>query len=54
MIEQKCHEWRVKMLIATIDFMKAFDSFNHNSLWDAVTICGIEHEYISFSKRFFK
>ena len=54
MIEQKCHEWRVKMSIATIDFMKACDSFNHNSLWDAVTICCIEHEYISFSKRFFK
>ena len=31
MIEQKCHEWRVNMWIARIDFMKAFDSIKHNS-----------------------
>ena len=31
MIEQKCHEWRVKMWVATIDFVKAFDSINPNS-----------------------
>ena len=31
MIEQKCHEWRIKMWIATIDFTKAFDSITHKS-----------------------
>ena len=35
MIEQKCHEWEVNMWIATIDFMKAFDS-NHNFIWDVL------------------
>ena len=39
------------MWIATIDFMKAFDSVNHNSLKDALKTCGIEHEYISLLKR---
>ena len=34
MIEQKCQEWGVKMWIATIDFMKAFDSINHNFFWE--------------------
>ena len=42
------------MWIATIDFMKAFDSITHNSPWDALKTCGIEHEYISFLKRLFK
>ena len=36
MIEQKCHEWGVKLWIATTDCMKAFDSINRNSLWDAL------------------
>ena len=33
------------------DFMKAFDSITHNSIWDALKTCGIEHEYINFLKR---
>ena len=35
LIEQKCHEWRVKMWTATVDFTKAFDSFTHKSIWDS-------------------
>ena len=38
MIDQKCHEWRIKMWTPTIDFMKAFDSITHNSIWDALKI----------------
>ena len=34
--------------------MKAFDSINHNSIWDALKTCGIEHEYISLLKRLYK
>ena len=33
------------MWAATIDFMKAFDSITHKSMWDALKSCGIEHEY---------
>ena len=51
MIEQRCHEWGVKMWVATLDFMKAFDSITHNSVWDALKCCGIEHEYINLLKR---
>ena len=29
MIDQKCHEWEIKMWTATIDFMKAFHSITH-------------------------
>ena len=43
-----------KMWIATIEFMKAVDSTNHNSRWGALKTCGIEHEYISVLKRLHK
>ena len=44
----------IKMLTATIDFMKAFDSITHKSMWYALQTCGIEHEYISLLKRLYK
>ena len=45
MIEQKCHDWCIKMWIATIDFTKAVDSTTHKSFWKALNSCGIHHEY---------
>ena len=42
------------MCVATIDFMKAFDSITHNSIWDALKTCGIEQEYTSLLKNFTK
>ena len=52
MIEQRCYEWRLKkMWAATIDFIKAFDSITHNSIWDDLKTCGVEPEYINFLKR---
>ena len=53
MIEQKCHEWGIKMWIATIDFTKAFDSITHKSIWKALKSCGINHEYISLLKKIY-
>ena len=40
MTEQKCHEWCIKMWIATIDFTKAFDSITHKSICKALKSCG--------------
>ena len=54
MIEQNCQEWGVKMWVATIDFMKAFDSITHNFIWNALKTCGIEQECISLLKRLYK
>ena len=41
--ELKCQEWGVKMWISTVDFMKAFDSISHRSLWDALGRCESNH-----------
>ena len=32
LIEQKCHEWQIKMWTSTVDFTKAFDSISHKSI----------------------
>ena len=52
--EQKCQEWGVKMWISTVDFMKAFDSISHRSLWDALGHCEIEPQYVGLMKRLFE
>ena len=39
------------MWTATIDFMTAFDSITHKSIWDALKSCNIDHDYISFLKK---
>ena len=54
LIEQKCHEWRIKMWTATVDFTKAFDSITHKSILDAHKSCNIDHNYISFLKKTYR
>ena len=51
MVDPKCHERRIKMWPATMDFMKAFDSITHTLIWNALKSCGIEHDYISLLKK---
>ena len=53
LLEQKCREWCIKMLVATLDFMKAFDSRSHQSLWEALNKCGIESNCINFLRRLY-
>ena len=54
LIEQKCHEWRIKMWTATVDFTKAFDSISHNSIWEALKSCNVDHEYVSLLRRIYR
>ena len=53
LLEQKCQEWCIKIWVATVDFMKAFDSISHQSLWEALEKCGIESNYISLLRRLY-
>ena len=50
MLEQKCQEWGIKMWTATVDFMKAFDSISHNSIWEALLSCNVDHGYVCLLK----
>ena len=42
------------MWTATVDFMKAFDSITHKSIWDALKSCNIDHDYISLLKKIYR
>ena len=39
------------MWIATVDFMKALDSINHNSIWDALVMTDKESDMFKIKKR---
>ena len=54
LIEQKCHEWGIKMWTATVDFTKAFDSMTHESTWKALTSCNVDHEYVSLLRKIYR
>ena len=54
LIEQKCHEWRIKMWTATVDFTKAFDSISHKSIWEALLSCTVDHEYVSLLRKIYR
>ena len=54
LIEQKCHEWGIKMWTATVDFTKAFDSISHNSIWEALKSCNVDHEYVSILRKIYR
>ena len=41
----------IKMWVATVDVMKAFDSISHQSLWTTLEKCGVESQYISLLRR---
>ena len=53
-IDQKCHEWGIKMWTATIDFTKAFDSITHKSIRKTLKSCGIEHDYIRLLRKLYR
>ena len=54
LIEQKCHEWGIKMWTATVDFTKAFDSISHKSIWEALTSCNVDHEDVSLLRKIYR
>ena len=41
------------MWILTLDFMKAFDSRSHQSLWKSLEKCGLESHYMCLVRRFY-
>ena len=51
LLEQKCREWCIKMWVATVDFMKAFDSISQQCLWNVLEKCGIESHHINLLRR---
>ena len=42
------------MWTATVDFTKAFDSMSHNSIWEALKSCNVDHEYVNLLRKIYK
>lgn len=43
---EKCKEYRKTLYICFIDFTKAFDSLEHQAIWEALTQQGVDEEYV--------
>lgn len=50
---QKYNEFRKPLYIAFIDYSKAFDSLNHNSIWTSLRQQGISETYINIIKNIY-
>ena len=42
------------MWTATVNFMKAFDSISHNSIWEALLSCKVDHGYVSLLRKIYR
>ena len=47
---EQCAEWNVPLWLGLVDFEKAFDTVEHDSLWKALEELGISHSYINLLK----
>ena len=36
LLQERCEEWGQQLWVATVDFKKAFDSINHEYMWQAL------------------
>jgi hypothetical protein len=52
-ILEKANEWQVPVWIASIDFQKAFDTVEHQSLWNALRRQGVSDSYVNILARLY-
>ena len=53
MLHEKCHECRIPLWVAAIDFKKAFDTVEHPSLWDALQEQGVPLQYVTILRKLY-
>ena len=44
----------IKIRTATIDFTRTSDSISHNSIWETLVSCNIDHEYVSLLRKIYR
>ena len=47
---EQCAEWNIDLWIGLVDFEKAFDTVEHEALWEALIELGIHQSYINLLK----
>ena len=53
-LAEKTEEWRREMWVAVVDFMKAFDSIEHDAIWKALSRQGVHDGYIQILKNLYR
>ena len=53
LLRERAREWNQPLWIAALDFKKAFDTVEHESLWAALASQGITADYIHILKRLY-
>ena len=46
LLVEKCAEWNIPLWLGLVDFEKAFDTVEHNTLWEALRELGVSEPYI--------
>ena len=52
-IQEKCAEWQVPVWCAVLDFQKAFDTVEHQSLWNSLDEQGVPSVYIELVQKLY-
>ena len=45
---ERCAEWNVELWMGSVDFEKAFDSIEHEALWQVLPDQGVDDDHIDF------
>ena len=52
-IQEKTHEWQIPLWTCFIDFEKAFDSIEHDAIWEALQRQGVADGYVELLQRLY-
>lgn len=53
MLFEKCREFRLPLWTAAVDFKKAFDTVEHNALWESLALQGVPESYNCMLQRLY-
>ena len=53
LMTELCNEWRSELWLGLIDFEKAFDTVEHDVLWEVLKDQGLHSDYIDIIKRLY-
>ena len=52
-LQERSHEWQRPLWVSAVDFKKAFDTINHDGLWQALTHQHVPQQYIHLLQRLY-
>jgi hypothetical protein len=53
MLGEKCSEFNIRVWVVAVDFKKAFDSVEHESIWEALSELGAPQKYVEALRKLY-